>query len=128
MSEFKPVLYMKISCPFCLKLAAFLVEAGIWDRFEFRNFYEGDENEATIRAELAPHFEKASFPTLQYAPGQYMAESDDIIARYAEELGLDPATMPFYQYIMTGVFRRIRENFMELIRLRKEVQAAGAPA
>ncbi len=122
MSDFKPVLYMKTSCPWCMRLAAFLVEAGIWDRFEFRNFYEGDENEAAIRAEVAEHFEKASFPTLQYEPGKYMIESGDIIAKYADELGLDPENMPFYQYFMNGPMRRNRETFQELMRLRKEVE------
>ncbi len=126
MPEFKPVLYMKISCPWCLRLAAFLSEAGIWDRFEIRGFYEGDENEAAIRAELAEHFEKASFPTLQYEPGKYMIESGDIIARYAEELRLDPDKMSFYQYVVTGPMRRSRETFQEMMRLRKELEGRQA--
>ena len=128
MPDFKPVLYMKISCPWCLKLAAFLAEAGIWDDFEVRGFYEGDENEAAIRAELAQHYAKASFPTLQYEPGKYMIESGDIIDRYAAKLGLDPEKMSFYQYVLAGPLRANRERMVELMRLRKEVEESRVSA
>lgn len=126
MSDFTPILYMKTSCPHCMKLGAFLVEAGIWDRFEIRGFFEGDENEAAIRAELTAQFEKASFPTLQHAPGEYMKESEDIIALFADELGLDPANMSYYQYMIGGPFRRMRSSFRLMMEMRKEMEAAQA--
>ena len=126
MSEFTPVLYMKRSCPFCLKLASFLAEAGIWGRFEVRAFFDGDENEQPIRDELAPYFEKVSFPTLQYAPGEYMGHSSDIIAKYAAELGLDPQNMPFVNYVLEGPFRRMGNDFRTIRELTAKLESAEA--
>ena len=39
----KPTLYLKRSCPFCLKLRIFLTEAGLADRFHYTVFDDGDE-------------------------------------------------------------------------------------
>ncbi len=95
-NDFRPVLYLKSTCPHCLKLRIFLLEADLLDRFEQRIFTAGDENEAAIRAELAPHFEKVTFPTVQYAPGQYMNDSDAIIAHYADVETIDRAHLPIF--------------------------------
>lgn len=122
-SEFRPVLYMKRNCPFCLKVAAVLAETGQFADVELRAFWPGDENEAAIRAELAPHLEKVTFPTLQVEPGRYIADSDAIVALYAQKAGVDPAKLPFYDYILAGPFRRLREAFQEsqeLQRLREQ--------
>lgn len=125
MSGFKPVLYLKSSCPFCLKVAAFLSSAGVLDTLEIRDFWPEDERELAIRDELAPHFEKVSFPTLQYAPGEFMNESDAIIERYANQLGLDPDAMSFYQYVLRGPLRRLREQFRQLQELSQELGRAA---
>lgn len=126
MSDFKPVLFMKRNCPFCLKLASFLAEAGIWNRFEIRGFYDGEEEEASIRATLAPHFEKVTFPALEYAPGQFMAESDDIIAKYAKELDLTPSQMSYYQYVLAGPVRRMGESFRRIRDLENQLGETSA--
>jgi len=123
--EFKPVLYLKLSCPFCLKVAAYLSEAGVFDRFELRAFWPDDGNEAAIRNELAPHLEKVTFPALQFAPGEFVADSDAIIERYRSETGADPAELPFYNYVLNGAFRRLRENFQEIRQLQEKLSDAG---
>src|SRR3546814_11821128 len=46
-------------------------------------------NEQAVRDELAPHFEKLSFPVVQVAPGQYMKDSDALISHYAAEASID---------------------------------------
>ncbi|KPF56975.1 hypothetical protein IP65_02640 [Novosphingobium sp. AAP1] len=118
-AAFRPVLYLKRSCPFCLKAVAFLTEAGQLDSVELRAFWPGDEDEAPIRAALAPHLDKVTFPTLEVEPGRFIADSDAIVALYAQKAGLDPATAPFYQYVMAGPFRRLREAFAEQQELEK---------
>lgn len=115
-NDFRPVLYLKATCPHCLKLRIFLLEADLLDRFEQRIFAAGDENEAAIRAELAPHFEKVTFPTVQYAPGKYMNDSDAIIAHYAEAETIDRADLPIFGTYAGSVL----PNYMAV---RKELRA-----
>jgi hypothetical protein len=54
-----------------------------------------------------------TFPALEVEPGRVIADSDAIVALYAEKTGLDPAKAPFYAYVMAGPFRRIREAFAD---------------
>lgn len=128
MAEFTPILYIKSPCPFCLKVMAFLSEAGVLGSLAIREFWPDDEQEQTLREELEPHFEKVTFPTLQYAPGRFINESDKIVARYADELSLDPETMPFYQYIIRGPMRRMLEQFSEIQALNQQLSANAEPA
>lgn len=125
MADFKPVLYLKLSCPFCLKVTAFLSEAGIFSDFEIKAFWPGDAEEQALRAELAPHLEKITFPALQYAPGEFLADSDGIIDRYSRETGADPATLPFYNYVLEGPVRRLRETFVQIRDLEAKVAASS---
>lgn len=117
---FRPVLYLKQSCPHCLKLRIFLLEAGVLDRFDQRRFCEDDDNEAPIRAELAPHFEKVTFPAAEVAPGAFMRESGDIIALYAREWGIDAAALPIYAAYADSVLPRYLEARRELARIKAE--------
>lgn len=121
--QFTPILYLKASCPFCLKVAAFLAEAGVFSSLDVREFWPDDEREQAIRDELAPHFETVTFPTLQYGQGVYMNESDRIIGHFADELALDPDTMPPYRYVTQGPVRRLREQFAQIRALERELEA-----
>jgi len=118
-SPFRPVVYLKSTCPFCLKLRIFLLEAGLLDRFDQRLFTPGDEEEDAIRAELAPHFDKVTFPTVQYAPGAFMNESDAIMAHYAAEAGIDPAALPIFSAYAGSVLPKYMETRQELERLKR---------
>jgi hypothetical protein len=97
MTDFTPVLYLKAGCPHCFRLRLFLLESGQLGRFESREFVpdSDDPAEAAIRAELAPHFAKVTFPTVQHAPGQFQNESNDLIERYSP--GTDPAGLPVFR-------------------------------
>lgn len=119
MSDFVPVLYLKSSCPFCLKVAAYLQSIGVFDELRVRAFWPGDEREAAIRGELEGRSEKTSFPTLQFAAGEYMTESDAIIAHYAQKSGVDPDSISFFRYVVAGPMRRMREQFAEIRELKK---------
>ncbi len=117
---FRPVLYLKSTCPHCLKLRIFLLEAGLLDRFEQRIFTQGDDAEAAIRAELAPHFDKVTFPTVQYEPGRFMKDSDAIIAHYAAEAGLDSARLPVFAAYAGSVLPKYMEVRKELNALKQD--------
>ena len=67
-AAFVPTLYVKQGCPFCLKLRIFMLESGLLDTVEVREFAVGSDEEQAIRAELAPHLEKISFPTAKLGP------------------------------------------------------------
>jgi glutaredoxin len=120
---FRPILYLKANCPHCFKARLFLTEAGMADRFDIQEFVPGDETESAIRAELAPHFAKATFPTVQVAPGEYLNESDDIIAHYAGIAGIDPATLPLTRMCRDVLLPRLRNLKRENQALRTQLDA-----
>jgi hypothetical protein len=123
-ANFRPTLYVRQGCPFSFKALLFILEAGLLDRFQIREFEQGSEEEAAIRAELEPHVEKVSFPAVQHAPGQYQTESDDIIARYAREADVDPGQLPVLNIYLRGVFKRVGQLFRENMELKKQLEPA----
>jgi hypothetical protein len=124
-ASFRPILYVREGCPFSFKCLLFVLEAGLLDRFEVREFAQGSDEEDAIRAELSPHLEKVSFPAVQYAPGQYQTESDDIIARYAGEANVDPDRLPVLNTYLRGVFKRVGQLFRENMELKKQLEPAA---
>ncbi|MBC2665864.1 glutathione S-transferase domain-containing protein [Novosphingobium flavum] len=125
MTDFKPVLYLKAACPHCFRTRLFLLDSGQLDRFETREFVPGEASEAAVRAELAPHFAKPTYPTVQYAPGQFQNESADIIARYSE--GLDPdRPLPVFRAWLDGIQPKLAKARSENKLLRAALDKAGA--
>ena len=116
-ADFRPVVYLKDRCPWSLKFRLFLLESGLRDHFDFREFVPGDEREAPIRTELNRHFEKPSFPTVQIAPGVYMRDSDDLIAHYAAAHGIDVAALATLDQYVRGPLVTIAELRAEIARL-----------
>lgn len=121
---FKPIVYLKQNCPFCMKIRLFILEAGLADDVETRDFAGGTPREDMIRAELAPHLSKVSFPAAQLQPGQFIADSDAIIAALARESGRDPAEMPVYQNYVEGPFAVLMKLWKENIDLKKAASTA----
>ena len=115
-----PVLFVLPTCPFCLKLRLFLLEAGMLGGVEVREA-DTPESDAAIRAELAPHFDKATFPTLRLSPGEYLADSDAIIAHFAEPAGLDPESLPTYRAYVHGPLANMKKLFVENMQLKKQL-------
>lgn len=111
---FRPVLYAKHGCPFCLKVRLFALEANISERLEIREFAPGSVAETAIRGELEQVLDKVGFPTVQFAPGRYVAESDDIVAELSAMSGRRPETLPVYNTYATEVLPSLvalyREN------------------
>jgi glutaredoxin len=110
---FRPTVYLKDKCPFCMKIRIFLLESGLRDRVTVKDFTPGTDAEQQIRAEVSPHLEKVSFPAAEIAPGEFIADSDGIIARLADGASVDPAKMPVLKAYLDGPFQSIMTLFRE---------------
>ena len=120
---FRPTVYLKAKCPFCMKLRIFLLESGLRDSVEVKDFAPGAPEEQQIRDEVTPHLEKVSFPAAEVAPGEFLADSDGIIARLAEGVGQDPGQMPVLKAYLEGPFQSIMTLYRENMELKKAQQA-----
>lgn len=114
-TPFRPRIWLLKSCPFCLKLRIALSEMAMEGRVEYIVFEKGDAVEADLRARLAQARITPSYPAAEVAPGEYATESDDLIARYASEVGVDPETdLPLLRYYSEGVFPKFLDMFQTL--------------
>lgn len=120
-TPFRPTLYLNHRCPFCLKLVMYLSNAGLLDRFDMDVFEPGSEDEQRIRGLLSPHFEKVTFPAAQVAPGEYMKETDDLIARFEKDAPVKASELPLMDYYTSGVLQQIKDLFMENMALKKQL-------
>ena len=111
----KPVVYVKRSCPFCLKVKLFLLEAGLMETVAIHEFEPGSQQEHDIRSELAGRLDKVSFPVARLGAGRYLTESDAIITLLAARAGRDPADMPVLTSYVEGALKPMmalwKENF-----------------
>jgi glutathione S-transferase len=112
-APFKPVVYLKGFCPFSQKVRILLLESGLFDKVEVRDFAPGGDAEQTIRGELAPHFEKVSIPAAQIAPGHYINDSDAIVAQLAEMYGIDLERLPTLKNYIGGAFKQLMDLYKE---------------
>jgi len=120
---FRPTVYLKDKCPFCMKIRIFLLEAGLRDQVTVKDFTPGAETEQQVRDEVSPHLEKVSFPAAEVAPGEFIADSDGIIARLAEGVGVDPGQMPVLKAYLDGPFQSLMNLFRENRELKQQQQA-----
>lgn len=114
MSSQRTRIFLKKTCPYCLRLRIFLTEAGIADRFEFVVFADGDETHKALRAQMEQAGQKPSFPAAELEPGQLTTGTDALIERFAKQAGIDPAKLPLLAYYTAGVFARHVQMFQEL--------------
>lgn len=119
----KSTVYLKRNCPFCLKVRLFILEAGLENDVDTRDFASGTPQEEAIRAELAPHFATLSFPAAQLEPGRFIAESDEIITFLATRSGRDPASLPVYSNYIDGPFALMMKLWTENQELKKAASA-----
>jgi hypothetical protein len=119
--SFKPVVYVKQHCPFCMKLRLFLLESGMLDKVELREVIPGAPDEQKLRDELAPHFEKVTLPAAQIAPGVWMKDSDALVDKFAEISGIAPASLPNLQSYIGGPFASIMRLYKENTELKKQL-------
>lgn len=110
--------YLKRTCPYCLKLRIFLTEAGIADKFEITVFNDGDETHKALRQRMESAGQEPGFPAAEIEPGKLATGTDDLIARFARDAKVDAATLPLLKYYSEGVFVRHVEMFRELRQLK----------
>lgn len=110
--------YLKKTCPYCLKLRIFLTEAGIADRFDFTVFVDGDETHESLRTRMKAAGQEPSFPAAEIESGRLTTGTDDLIAHFASGTGVDPSALPLLKYYSEGIFIRHVEMFRELRQLK----------
>lgn len=108
--------YLKKTCPYCLKLRIFLTEAGMADQFDFTVFNDGDDTHKTLRARMEAAGQEPGFPAVEIEPGKLATGTDDLISRFAQQGGVEVAKLPLFNYYSEGVFVRYVEMFRELRR------------
>jgi glutaredoxin len=111
-------IYLKKTCPFCLKLRIFLTEAGLADRADFTVFADGDATHQSLRERMQAAGQEPSFPVAEFEPGTLSTGTDALIARFAKEGDVEPATLPLLRYYSDGVFQKYGEMFRELRQLK----------
>ena len=114
---FTPVLYTKTDCPFCFKTRLFLLEAGLADQVELRNYAPGSAEEQEVRARVAPHVEKFSAPVLEAAPGEFLPDSDAIIDHLARKHGAT-RDMPLLAAYRQHILGKLVAMYKELAQLK----------
>ena len=62
-----------------------------------------------------------SFPTSQVSPGQYINESDVIIAHFAADAKLDPSKMPVLSAYVSGAFQQLFDLYKENMEMKKRL-------
>ena len=119
-SATRPKAYLKRSCPFCLKLRVFLTEAGMADAVEYVVFDDGDDTHQRMRARMEAAGQQPGFPAVEFEEGTLTTGTDDLIARFAGQKGVDASTQPLLRYYEEGVFKTHGAMFREL----RELKAA----
>lgn len=113
----KPALFVKHTCPFCLKLRLYLLEAGLLDSVTLRESRTPEEEEA-MKVELSPHLAKVTYPVARFGD-EYMTESDAIIGRFVQGGGRAPEQLPTYQAYVDGPFQQLQALFRENAQLKQ---------
>jgi hypothetical protein len=123
-TSFRPILYLQQNCPFCLKVRIAVIETGQAGAVDMRVFVPGTPEERAVRAELDGKLAKITFPAAQFAPGDYVADSDAIVAELAGRAGRAPADLPVYTAYLDAAFKPMMGLFQE----NKALKAAATSA
>jgi spore cortex formation protein SpoVR/YcgB (stage V sporulation) len=106
---FKAKAYIKEGCPFSFKFLTFMTEAQLLDEIEIVRVREGDADYEAAKQQLTEHLGKASFPTVEVEPNEYMADSDRLIEHYAKREGLRIDEMPVLSLYKQGILPKLFE-------------------
>lgn len=114
MSDFVCSAWLKRGCPFSFKFLLFMAEAGLLGHIKIVEMVEGDEDFDRIKEELSGKLGKtATFPTVEVEPGNFMSDSDELIAYFADQCGIDLdalEALPFYKRgLMERSLRKIKD-------------------
>ena len=118
---FRPTLFFNEQCPFCMKVRIFLLESGLRDSVDIKEFSPGSAEETAITQMLGTHLEKVSVPAAELSAGEYVADSGAIIARLAATRNIDPDTLPVVQGYSKFVLDKLAQLYRENIELKKQL-------
>ncbi|WP_303722460.1 glutathione S-transferase N-terminal domain-containing protein [Malonomonas rubra] len=122
-SILKPKVYMKSTCPFCFKFLLFLSEAGLLEQFEIISADGNDDAEMDKYREFLQEEtgQAASFPTVEIAPGEYLADSDVLIDYFAAKHEIDKTSLQTLAYYLQGPFKAQISLFKENRALKEQL-------
>lgn len=110
--------YVMKGCPFSFKFLVFMAEAGLLDQIEIVQVKPDDQS---VKDELARATgSKPSFPTVETAPGTYLADSDALIDHYAKAHGIDQGNLSVLPFYKEGLF----QDFIRLYKENQQLKAA----
>jgi glutathione S-transferase len=109
----EPTLFLKRSCPHCLRAFIFLVESGISDQVNLTVFDHGSDMHARLRADMSDAGIRPSFPALQDGDAGWTADSGEIIAHLAHRFEQRPMDSGLLHYYENGLYNRYQEMRQE---------------
>ena len=110
--EFRAKAYVKEQCPFSFKFLVFMAEAGLLDRIEIVRLDPRDAGFEATKNMLSEQLGKAAtFPVVQVAPDLYMADSDQLIERFAAEARFEADAMPVLSFYKETILPQLIELF-----------------
>lgn len=116
---FRPKILVLEGCPFCTKALVFLGEAGLLDQFDLVRLKQGSDELAAARELLGRHLEKVGFPTVEVAPGEYLADSDAIIEKYGDAAKVDRSTLRAFDFYVSTLMPNVNRLYKENMELKK---------
>jgi len=122
MSEFRPAIYVKEKCPFCLKLRIGLLEAGLDGAVDWNEHAPGSPAEDEAKARLAGNVDKVTFPAAEIAPGQFMTDSDALLDHFLTKEGIDRNTLPVLNSYVTGAFQGLMDLYRQNMELKSKLE------
>lgn len=108
--QFKPKVYIREGCPYSFKFWLFIVEAGIAKDFEPIVCRPEDPQFDAIKSRLSTGLGRpATFPAVEIEPGRFKADSDQLIAYFAERYGVDAASLPALAFYRGTILPQLEE-------------------
>lgn len=94
-TAFKPKLFVRVTCPFCIRLENFFEQAGLLEKIEVIECdTKGGDELNRYRTVLSEKLGKqATFPTMEIAPDQFMSDSGALINYYCELYNIEQKPM-----------------------------------
>jgi len=114
MAAFKAQAHVKTNCPFSFKFRLFVTEAGLEDHVAFNVLDVLAPGHGADKAALRDRIGHAhTFPVVEIAPGEFMDDSDALIAYFAKAHGIDTAKLATLAFYRDGLF----PTFLEMFRI-----------